>query len=175
MQWLPFVMVFSRKSDPRIANFCLSVIKPTSDSQNCSYLPLSLSTMEPIKTINLLSSFETFNPFGLFMTCLSGHDKTRRHPIKITMKTSSFCMKNNPWHCIVFGTRLQKIKWKFTSANNPVDVACSGSEGHYQASAAKATLESLMSVCLSVILSSGLSDIWSLIFYLQWRWGHLSI
>ena len=45
-------------------SICLSVChRNPSASQNCSYCPSSLSTIEPI---NLWSSFATFKPFSLF-------------------------------------------------------------------------------------------------------------
>ena len=73
-------MIFSRVSYSRISNVCLSVHhKNPLASQNCSYQPLSLSTIEPInhqayrpsslltiEPIDLWSSFATFKPFGLF-------------------------------------------------------------------------------------------------------------
>ena len=54
----PFI--FSRESDSRIANVCLS--------QKTLSLSKLIATIEPIdhEPINLWSSFATFNPFGLF-------------------------------------------------------------------------------------------------------------
>ena len=48
--------IFSRKSDSRVANVCLSSVcyKNPSASQNCSYRPMSLSTIEPIDYLSAI-------------------------------------------------------------------------------------------------------------------------
>ena len=58
------MIIFSRKSDFRIANVCLSVSHPNpSASQNCSYQPSSLSTIKPINhQAYQTSSLSTIKP-----------------------------------------------------------------------------------------------------------------